>query len=279
MTSSAFPRISLDDPSGGRVEIYLHGGQVMSWIDGAGREHLYLSRRARFEAGESIRGGIPVVFPQFAGNGPLPKHGLIRTREWAVERQDSASATLSIGDDAETRALWPHRFLAELLVSVAGSLEIALRITNTDASPFLFAAALHTYFAVDEVEDAAVTGLTGCPYFDTVNDWAEVVDDDPAIGIHGETDRVYAHAPPNVRLGGSGGRVLDLETEGFGDWVVWNPWAELTATLTDMEPQDYRRMLCVEAARIVDPVTLGPGETWTGVQVMRPGSGSSKKAT
>ncbi len=276
----AFPRIFLDDPSGGRAEIYLHGAQVTSWVDGTGREHLYFSRRARFEAGKSIRAGIPVVFPQFADNGPLPKHGLLRTREWRVARQEPASATLAIRDDVETRALWPHRFLAELVVTVAGSLTVALRITNTDTSPFSFAGALHTYFAVDEVQEAAVTGLTGCTYRDKVRDWAEVVDGEPTVRIGGETDRVYAHAPSSVRLDGLGGRGrLDLETEGFGDWVVWNPWVELTAAQTDMEPEDYRRMLCVEAARIADPVMLNPGERWTGMQTMHPGSTSPVEAT
>ena len=263
------PHLTLDDRSDSRAEISLHGGQVTSWTH-EGREYLYLSRRARFEAGESIRGGIPVVFPQFGREGPLPQHGLLRTREWSVAKQDDARATLRISDDAETLALWPHRFQAELLVSLEKGLEVHLKITNTDTSPFSFTAALHTYFAVDDVKHARVFWLTNERYLGKARSPRLVADRDPALRITGAIDRVYTLGPRFLRLGGLGARHdLDLEIAGFGDWVVWNPWAEETATLSDMEPDDYRRMLCVEAARIANPVTLEPGETWTGTKKMR----------
>ena len=49
-----------------------------------------------------------------------------------------------------------------------------------------------------------------------------------------------------------------IGADGFGDWVIWNPWRDTTAQLADMEPKDYLHMLCVEAARITQPVTLQP---------------------
>jgi D-hexose-6-phosphate mutarotase len=43
--------------------------------------------------------------------------------------------------------------------------------------------------------------------------------------------------------------------------VVWNPWAEQAAKLADMEPEGWRRMLCVETANAMDDaVTLRPRE-------------------
>jgi glucose-6-phosphate 1-epimerase len=36
--------------------------------------------------------------------------------------------------------------------------------------------------------------------------------------------------------------------------------------LADMPDEDWRRMLCVEAARIREPVVLNPGDEWTGMQ-------------
>ena len=268
---NGLPCLTLVDPSGGRAQIYLHGGQVTRWVDGRSRDHLYVSRWARFEDGESIRGGIPVVFPQFSSDGHLPKHGLLRTRKWSVAAQGESRAALVIEDDAATRAIWPHHFIAELTVSLEEGLTVGLRITNTGGGLFTFAAALHTYFAVDDVREVRIRGLAGHTYCDHVRDRIEVVDHEPAIQITDRIDRVYRQAARTVRLAGLGARQdLELEADGFGDWVVWNPWAGEPTTLTDMEPEDFRRMLCVEAARITERVTLHAGETWTGVQTMRP---------
>jgi glucose-6-phosphate 1-epimerase len=45
---------------------------------------------------------------------------------------------------------------------------------------------------------------------------------------------------------------------------VWNPWAELAATMADMEPEGWRTMTCVETANVGESaVTLAPGETHT----------------
>ena len=33
-----------------------------------------------------------------------------------------------------------------------------------------------------------------------------------------------------------------------------------------MPADDWQKMLCVEAARVIDPVTLPPGEEWAGMQ-------------
>ena len=96
-----------------------------------------------------IRGGIPVVFPQFGTLGPLPLHGLVRVMPWefggaALEGVDAVAA-FRLRDTEGSRRLWPHPFLAELTVSVGGSrLIAALAITNTGPEPFSFTGGLHT---------------------------------------------------------------------------------------------------------------------------------------
>lgn len=43
--------------------------------------------------------------------------------------------------------------------------------------------------------------------------------------------------------------------------VVWNPWEKKTADFGDAE---YKKMVCVDGAAIERPITLKPGEEWTG---------------
>ena len=62
------------------------------------------------------------------------------------------------------------------------------------------------------------------------------------------------------------GRYLALRFDGFGDVVIWNPGESGAAALPDMEADEHRRMVCVEAARIGRPVALAPGERWEGGQ-------------
>ena len=50
--------------------------------------------------------------------------------------------------------------------------------------------------------------------------------------------------------------------------VVWNPGAEKTAQLKDMPADDWRKMLCVEAALVFEPALLPPGEEWSGMQTL-----------
>lgn len=268
--TNGMPKVVLSHPSGARAEAYLHGAHVTSWVPAGGEEMLFLSERSRFAPGKAIRGGVPVIFPQFADQGPLPKHGFARTRAWEVEEAEGAAARLVLRDDEAARALWPHPFTAALKVSLGErTLETALGITNTGERPFSFTAALHTYFRVDDVREAAVEGLQGTVYRDKVDDGVERAEDEPAVLFRGETDRIHAAVPGRVLLrGAAGGRTVAIDRDGFPDVVVWNPWAELAAKLDDLGDDDFARMLCVEPACAVTPVTLAPGQAWRGTQTL-----------
>ena len=75
-------KLTLIAADGASAEIYLHGAHVTSWVPAAGEERIFLSDKAIYGAGKAIRSGVPVVFPQFAEMGPLPKHGFARTIAW-----------------------------------------------------------------------------------------------------------------------------------------------------------------------------------------------------
>jgi glucose-6-phosphate 1-epimerase len=260
--------VTLAHPSGASARITHHGAHVVSWIDASGKERLYLSPRAQFGPGQAIRGGIPVIFPQF-GTGPLPKHGLLRTRRWSLIAHLGSSATFRITDDDQTRALWPYPFVAELTVELADMLTVSLRITNSGDSPFSFTAALHNYFSVDDVQRPAVHGLDGLVYVDKMAAGARCVEEASQLRLHGETDRIYIAGPRQVAIASAiGSSSTVVGADGFGDWVVWNPWRDGSASLADMGPEDYLEMLCVEAARISDPVVLDARAAWCGTEVI-----------
>src|SRR5438132_247968 len=82
--SGDLPKVVLTAPDGASAEIYLYGAQVTSWIPAGSAERLFLSPRAEFRAGASIRGGTPVIFPQFSNQGSLPKHGFARLNSWEL---------------------------------------------------------------------------------------------------------------------------------------------------------------------------------------------------
>lgn len=283
---NGMPRVVLSHPSGSSAEIYLNGAHVTSWKPAGGAERLFVSEAATFQEGKAIRGGIPVVFPQFADSGPLPKHGWLRASAWSVDAADSASSLiidaaeqlgvrpltssvrLFIGDDHKSRTLWPHGYRAALTVTLdADSLEVELAITNSGAEAFEFTPALHSYLAVRDVRQASVSGLYGIPYIDKTAGQAVFVDHSEKVTISRETDRIYTDAPSRVELvDAAAERRLEIAASGFTDIVVWNPWANLARGIADMKPDDYLRFICVEAARAVTPFSLAPGQTWQGSQ-------------
>lgn len=266
---NGLPKLVLSHDSGSTAEIYLHGAHITSWKPAGGAEALFLSRAAQFQSDKSIRGGIPVVFPQFADLGPLPKHGFARLQNWAwIEQDESASrAVLRLDESEATRATWPPAFRAELAVELGDrDLSLTLSIENTDARPFDFAAALHTYLRVADVRRVAVEGLQGVRYRDRAEQELRL-DEAPRLTIAGEVDRLYLNAPRTVQVEDrAGNRTFRVESKNFADAVVWNPWMEIAASLPDMEDDEYLEMVCVEAAQVGEPVELAPGETWQGTQ-------------
>ena len=62
--------VRLRGEDGASALVALHGAHLLSWIPADGCERLFLSERARYDAGAAIRGGVPVIFPHFAARGP-----------------------------------------------------------------------------------------------------------------------------------------------------------------------------------------------------------------
>ena len=94
--------VELRSADGAFAQVHLHGGHVLAWTPAGERDsRLYLSPISKAAPGVAIRGGVPVIFPQFAGEGPLPKHGFARTARWSLLQQtqdgEEATAILRLG--------------------------------------------------------------------------------------------------------------------------------------------------------------------------------------
>jgi glucose-6-phosphate 1-epimerase len=272
ITYRGIDALRLNGPRGASAVVSRLGGQVLSWITPDGRERLFLSGKAVFDGSVAIRGGIPVCWPQFAGLGDLPKHGFVRTREWQVAAErcgdDYALLTMAIEDDEASRALWPHAFRLELTLMLEDDrIDLELSVTNTGGSAFSFTGALHTYLRTTQVEDVAVEGLYGHHYRDAANGDKVVRDSGTAVTVEAEIDRVYRDVR-RPQLLQAGNLSLGIQSQGFPDVVLWNPWVDKCGGMADMPADGWRHMLCVEAAVAETPVLVPAGEEWYGRQTL-----------
>jgi glucose-6-phosphate 1-epimerase len=260
------PKIVLTAAEGARAEIYLHGAHLTSWVPAGGTEALFLSPKADFRPGLAIRGGVPVIFPQFGGMGPLPKHGFARTSDWELADSAPGQAVLRLQESQSSLAAWPHKFKLEYTVRIGGSrLEMTLKVSNTGGTPFEFTAALHTYLRVADLRHTTAWGLKGLWLKDNASAGHEAIQKDEWLAFPGEVDRIYFKAANPVQVVQEQQKT-SLEQAGFTDVVAWNPGPDKCLTLEDMQPDGYLEFVCVEAAVVETPVRLGPGGSWAGTQ-------------
>ena len=250
------------------LEVYLHGAHVTACRLG-GKEIFFLSSKSIFEDKKPIRGGIPVIFPQFSDQGALPKHGFVRDREWTLDiaRADkhSSSCILTTSSTPETLAVWPYKFSIDLEFRLAEELEIGVSVVNCDSKPFRFQFALHTYFHVDDIHNVSVSGLQKAEYIDSIDGRRKKTEAPPSLLFSGEVDRVY-HLPDiskTVSLFGGGSQPpLEIDREELPDVVVWNPWIDKSKTLPDLGDDEYKKFVCVETGAILTPLELPAGDEW-----------------
>jgi len=261
--------VELRHSSGATALVHLHGAHITSWKTADGIERLFLSERAEFKTGVAIRGGVPIIFPQFAALGPLVKHGFARTAAWRlISSGSSDTAIFELGSSAATQAIWPFNFIATYQVWLGkDQLKMQLNVKNVDDKSFSFTAALHTYLRTNDIDTVLLSGLQGLHYRDSANGNAEHVEENESVRFATEVDRIY-FSTSNPVLMRDVDHIVQCTAEGFFDTVIWNPGAALSKKLTDMDDDGYRNMVCIEAAAIEFPVTLAPNDAWRGAQLL-----------
>ena len=252
-TYGDLPALTIHAPDGAQATIALYGAHLLSWKTADGAERLFMSSRSPLDGSKAIRGGVPVIFPQFSTRGTQLRHGVARLSHWRVGGDGInagrawAEFELNQHDLSEAMAFdFPYKFELRLRFTVAAdAIEMRFTVKNSGAEAFPFACALHTYYALGAFAGATLDGL-------------------PAgrLPFSGYLDEIHA-ATPTLLLR-DGARQFTLEQQGFGEWVVWNPGADGAAKLDDMADDEHARFVCIEPAR-VDKQPLAPGDSWTGL--------------
>lgn len=251
---------------------------------------------------KAIRGGIPVVFPQFGRpSEDMSQHGFARTSLWSIgevsSTNSSCSVQLVLSSDAGTLAQWPHAFLLKYTVKLsAEGLQCVLGVTNTHfASDFKCHTLLHTYFRVPHIAEVKVVGFNGRAYTDKLQGGAVNTTTEEFISFCGEVDRVYTSTIdstpiPDIHLvdtrtGQSFMRVekaafleekaVDQFTSECGrelavDCVLWNQWQKGSLGMADMEDDAFEHYVCVEPGTVSEFQSVPPQATLVLTQTLVP---------
>lgn len=247
------PAVRIASLDGAEAIVTLYGAHVISWKTADGAQRLFCSALSALDGSRAIRGGVPVIFPQFAERGTGMRHGFARVSTWRLADSGvddvGAYAVFALTQDAlapATRQAWPHAFELQLRVTVQGqTLSLALEVRNSGADAFAFSSALHSYFLVDDVHQVSIGGVQP-----------------DLLRIAAKIDQIYSGIDGHITLA-QPGATLRLDQNGFCDAVVWNPGADDAKALADLQDDEYLRFVCVEPA-LIDPHTLAPGAVWRG---------------
>lgn len=252
--------------AGASAIISRQGGQILSWITPDGRERLYLSPRAVWDGSKPVRGGIPVCFPQFGEEGNLPRHGVVRTAQWNVSqtRNGDGFALATMETSGSVGGEWQCEIT---LMLERNRLDVEMGVVNTGQASLRFTGALHTYLRVTQVEDAEVEGLYGTLYEDALDNRKVKKETSPRLALEGPADRIYQDVARTL-LVHAGNLSVGVDSDGFRDVVLWNPWESGCQDFPDLPADGWRHFLCLEAAAVAEPVEIAPGAEWSGRQTL-----------
>jgi glucose-6-phosphate 1-epimerase len=243
--------------------IYLNGAHITHFQPAGQQPLLFLSSKSNFTPGKAIRGGIPIIYPWFGhkkDDPNAPMHGFARTSRWRVD------LTKQIDDFVELRLTLesPKHSNLRFLTQVGPRLNIELQVSSASATPLTFEEAFHSYFAVSDVRNVFIQGLTGTAFIDKTDQMLRKTDEDQVLRLEGETDRVYINTESTCRIFDiPAKRCIKILKINSATTVVWNPWMDKAKKMPDMGDDEWRQMLCIETANTADnAITLQPGGTY-----------------
>jgi glucose-6-phosphate 1-epimerase len=237
-------------------EVYLYGGVVTSYKDADGVEYIAVRPDAKMDGSKPISGGLSHCWPQF-GPGAIQQHGFARNVNWTVKKMTDDMVELELLPSDYTKAMWDKDFQVSFTVSLdKDQLNTNMVVKNNGSDSYDFQAALHSYFTVSALDNLEITGsFKGKEFINKIANENQTEERD-AITISEEYDRVYKGVnDPVLNDKGTGKALHVLNTAGWEDTVLWNPYGN--------EGMGYNNFVCVESVKF-DPVTLEAGASWTG---------------
>ncbi|MGR6980530.1 D-hexose-6-phosphate mutarotase [Testudinibacter sp. P27/CKL/0425] len=229
----------------GSAEIALQGAHLLRWQPvHATQQVLWLSDIEPFNAGEAIRGGVPICYPWF-GMVQQPIHGTARLRLWQL-----SDYLLESGQVRLNFSLFDDKQRLEATLSMIFSDKCELIFTHH--APQSAQAALHSYFYVDDVRQIEIAELPPrC--FNAVS--RKLQDVPTSRTISENVDCIYsADSRHNRIIDPQLQREIRVTHSNASEIVLWNPWQ---TPLPAMQPNDYQKMICLETARISQPLHQG----------------------
>lgn len=255
------------------ANISLFGAHVMSFIPKSdNRDRLWMSSEAIYDGKAPLRGGIPICWPWFSdrypeANADLPAHGYVRDQNWTlVSTEDTFEGTLLVLHPGHSVGPgFPYKTALQVTILVGQSLKISVVTTNLENKDIRLTGALHTYFAVSDISDVILHGITG-HYFDKTRKYQQF-NTPKHYEFDEETDRVHQCKANHITINFDK-KVTEVNSQGHDSIVVWNPWAANSESMKDMPDDGYRHMLCVETA-ITDGIALSQQQSHALVQTIK----------
>ena len=252
------------------ADICLYGAQITSFRPMRTTDVLWMSPYSIFEKGKAIRGGIPVCFPWFGPHGSdsaLPQHGFARTSMWEVTKVDTLEkgetyVSMQLKSSEETKAYWPHDFVAEMIFVIGDSLSVTLKVTNPSDSAISYTSALHTYFNLSAIENIKIAGLANTHYENQL-DGNRYVQEEELLEVSEAITRHYFDTEADCNIHDPYfKRDIRIAKEGSKCSTVWNPGAEVCEQMSDMPNDGHETFVCLETVnKINDQIDLAPGES------------------
>jgi glucose-6-phosphate 1-epimerase len=214
---------------------------------------------------------VPVIFPWFGARTKTtltdrtdgPAHGFARTTNFqltsAVLSGDDLQLIFVLAPDTVSVELGFNDFLLTYKITVGNELELELIIENRSKNSMQFEEAFHTYFAVGDVRNATLKGLSRTEFVDKTDGFKRKRQKEEVLSFAGVTDRPYLNTDAQVDLNDPVlKRVISVDKLNSRTTVIWNPWSELTAKMSDMAADAWQNMLCIETANCADNAIVLP---------------------
>ena len=249
------------------IKYTLQGAHLFYWQPSTFPDPvIFCSKKALFQQGKAIRGGVPICWPWFGPKDGLAQHGFVRTLDWKLNLEETSEIEhkirFSISEDSFTLSMFPYKFHLFLdIIETNETLSIALTTTNTDELPFDITSALHTYFHIGDISEIYIDGLQHHSYIDKIDNLKKTQKEN-RLKINGETDRIYQTSDTTTIYDPILQRKIKIEHTA-SSIVIWNPWEEKSKAIADLEEDDYKKFICVESAIAPERVTILPQQSHT----------------